>query len=252
MEQELYHYGILGMKWGIRRYQNKDGSLTEAGRKRYAGAKGQQKLQKDASQIEAKVRKLESKKPTSKNTSEIEFLNKMKSELVRNLNNAVVQKGESSLSAKDAVKEFTAEDEKKIIEATNDFFSDQSNKNKFEFSLDIEDDSDSRVAKNRQLADRFMSGEFNKAIYSKILNETYDSYLDWCDQGNIKPQSRLDFIQGIRKAGFNSGGVSYFPRNGDSIMTVYVNDNDTFWGHVFGVEISARYGVMKRKVDIEG
>lgn len=34
---ELYHWGIKGMKWGVRRYQNKDGTLTQAGKKRYTG-----------------------------------------------------------------------------------------------------------------------------------------------------------------------------------------------------------------------
>lgn len=33
---ELYHHGTKGQKWGVRRYQNADGSLTPAGQKRYA------------------------------------------------------------------------------------------------------------------------------------------------------------------------------------------------------------------------
>lgn len=32
---ELYHFGIKGMRWGVRRYQNDDGTLTKAGHKRY-------------------------------------------------------------------------------------------------------------------------------------------------------------------------------------------------------------------------
>ncbi len=33
--RELYHWGIKGQKWGVRRYQNEDGTLTEEGKKRY-------------------------------------------------------------------------------------------------------------------------------------------------------------------------------------------------------------------------
>lgn len=35
VSSELYHYGIKGQKWGVRRYQNEDGTRTDAGKKRY-------------------------------------------------------------------------------------------------------------------------------------------------------------------------------------------------------------------------
>ena len=52
----LEHSGVLGMKWGIRRYQNKDGTLTSAGKKR-------------AAKLAAKYNKLVEKKDSSENNT---------------------------------------------------------------------------------------------------------------------------------------------------------------------------------------
>ena len=51
---QLYHHGILGQKWGVRRYQNKDGSLTKAGKKRYKDADEKN----DTDDIETKKKKI--------------------------------------------------------------------------------------------------------------------------------------------------------------------------------------------------
>lgn len=63
---ELQHWGIRGMKWGIRRYQNADGTLTNAGKKRYnkemEKLKEEERVLKNKQKTQAKLDKLEAKR----------------------------------------------------------------------------------------------------------------------------------------------------------------------------------------------
>lgn len=55
MDDELMHYGVKGMKWGVRRFQNADGSLTPEGRKHYSGEdfkSAQKKVEKGKTMVE--------------------------------------------------------------------------------------------------------------------------------------------------------------------------------------------------------
>lgn len=50
ISDELYHHGIKGQRWGIRRYQNEDGSLTADGRVRYGG--NARNIQRDLNRLD--------------------------------------------------------------------------------------------------------------------------------------------------------------------------------------------------------
>ena len=68
---ELYHHGIKGQKWGIRRYQNPDGSLTPAGIARYGTIENFNAAQKKKNSNDSK--------PNSSNPSRVkEFVSKHK------------------------------------------------------------------------------------------------------------------------------------------------------------------------------
>lgn len=87
---ELYHHGIKGMKWGVRRFQNKDGSLTSAGRKRRRSQDNWSDDAKDA----AIIRK---KNHNQMSNAELRRLNE-RDQLVRNhqqLNPSAFKKGMS-------------------------------------------------------------------------------------------------------------------------------------------------------------
>lgn len=57
----LQHYGVKGMKWGVRRYQNKDGTLTSAGKTRYSAANVYRNVYKTNDAVEGIVSSLSSK-----------------------------------------------------------------------------------------------------------------------------------------------------------------------------------------------
>ena len=61
MNNNLQHHGIKGQKWGVRRFQNKDGDLTLAGRKRYDSPSAKkQASKKQASKRQASKRQASS------------------------------------------------------------------------------------------------------------------------------------------------------------------------------------------------
>lgn len=61
----LQHWGVKGMKWGIRRYQNEDGSLTPAGKRKYA--KQKQKEKEHRERVSGKSASLEKMTDTERN-----------------------------------------------------------------------------------------------------------------------------------------------------------------------------------------
>lgn len=66
----LYHHGTKGMRWGIRRYQNKDGSLTPAGQKRYN--KEVEKLKKETAKVKAAEKVAATRKKTQTKLDKLE------------------------------------------------------------------------------------------------------------------------------------------------------------------------------------
>ena len=112
-DNELMHYGVLGMKWGVRRYQNRDGTLTSSGKKKalklqnnytelirnhkyrdsngnltYAGRKKALKLQTEYSDITGKKRLVAF---SNKNTNTNNTASKAKTKKISEMSNAEIQ-----------------------------------------------------------------------------------------------------------------------------------------------------------------
>ena len=111
----LMHYGVKGQKWGIRRYQNANGSLTYEGRKRYSKAKNFADIKKASKQIfKQSYSEYKERNPDATNKAKNSY-KKYLSKNIRDLENRYIAKNAKSFKASKDIAENTVLDTIGII-----------------------------------------------------------------------------------------------------------------------------------------
>lgn len=209
---ELYHWGIKGMKWGQRRYQNKDGSLTPEGRKRYAD---------ELAKVEAETKKLKAEQRNKARTAvKMNKLDEAKKELAALKSKAKSKKGNEPESEPETdaqkreriLKNPTAKD----VVANSHLFSDtelRSLKERFGYEKDIKNMVPAEISRGKEFADKFCENADNissmidkgSTLYNnvaRIYNSLYGTkndaripYIEKADTNTKAPKSEADKIK---------------------------------------------------------
>lgn len=148
----IMHHGIKGMKWGIRRYQNKDGTLTAAGKKRY---------NKEVEKLKSERRTLNNQKRTNAKLSKLEEMRKENERLRDEVNSK--KKGSSSDDSNQRSNESrpsqsrtrSIQEETQALRTRNDYMAEQ--KRQIELQRDLQSlTQPQQVSKGKKVTEKVL------------------------------------------------------------------------------------------------
>ena len=159
--EELYHHGVKGQRWGFRRYQNADGSLTPAGKKRYGTKANFAKVQKAKLVAKGKDPKTQREKKKEKANARTE------KELAKYRKKAGIKDEPETQQQKKTMKDFSNEELKAMTDRMT------IEKNYIDAKRNLASVKPQKVNKGKE----FAKDIFNEAIRPALIN-TGKAYLE--------------------------------------------------------------------------